>query len=468
MLERLTMNQSTLKKAFFIILFLSLVPFLILTAFSNPAYDDYCYASNTLEYGFFHSQIINIHYWSGRYFSTALLSLNPITFGNFIGYKIISLVIIILTLSSIFCFVSAIFDSRFAFIDKLITAVLLTALFSNHMPDVTEGYYWMPGSVSYQLGSALTLFFFAAVIKSLKSPQRIKIAWLTLCATLIFMIVGSSETSMIFLLFLLSSVTIKAFSIKDQNRHVWLVLLLVAILCSAVVLAAPGNVVRSSYMPNRHRLFFSLGMALAQGLRYLLKWVFDPAFGLSTILFIPIANQLSNKSALLKSRLYLHPISSMALLLVLVFLGFFPPLWATGMFVQERTVNTAYFFFLPGWFITIAIGTCYLQEKRDLKIPSLPTPFYLVGLPLVALCLVFTNNTKDAFADLLTNRAYEYDRRLSTRRLQFEQCAREEISDCSVQKLEDLPVTTSNPYFETALGCDGPYWRLRTRASKDF
>jgi len=231
------------------------------------------------------------------------------------------------------------------------------------------------------------------------------------------------------------------------------------------MISAPGNAARSSYAPDRHRLFFSVGMSLAQGAGFLFDWLTNPAFILSTLLFIPVADTFSDKSELLKNHFYIHPLSSLFLLLVIVFMGFFPPYWATGMLYQYRTVNTVFFFFLLGWFINISVWVSYLKERRQVKIPRLPTYVYLICLPVISLALLFSNNTRTAMTDLFTGRAYYYDGEVRKRRALLERCAGEGRSDCQIQKLDDLPETTTNPYFETELSADQQYWEVRTKSS---
>lgn len=460
-----TGSHTLCKRAALVILLLSVLPFLILTIFSNPAYDDYGFAITAMKRGFLTNQKLWFYSTTGRYFSTAVLTMGPITFGSFIGYKIVALIIILLTFASIFSFITAILVTGVALVDRLVLAGLIMALFSNQMPDVTEGYYWMPGSISYQLASALTLFFMTLMIRSVKRQQGSKAVLFLAGSALIFAIVGSSETSMIILLLLVSSVTIKAFSIKSASRRLLLAFLTVTVLCAVVVISAPGNAARSSYAPGRHRFFFSVAMSLAQGAGFLLDWLTNPAFILSTLLFIPAADMLSVKSGLLRKHLYVHPLTSVFLLLSIVFLGFFSPYWATGMLYQYRTVNTVFFFFLLGWFISILICVSYLKEKRRVKIPRLPQYVYLISLPVISLALLFSNNTRTAMADLLTGRAYYYDREVRKRRSLLERCAREGRGDCQIQKLDDLPETTTNPYFETEVSAEQQYWEARTSVS---
>lgn len=459
------MNRAVWKRAFLFSLLLSLLPFLILTLFSNPSYDDYCHAAKTLELGFVNTQKSFFNTWNGRYFSMAVLSLSPVTNGSFTGYKIFAFVIILLTFISTFFFLSVILLPGAALVDRLIAASLITALFSNQMPDITEGYYWMPATVCYQLANILTLIFFVLVVKSQEQRQSARAVLLSFAFFLVVAVTGSSEPSMIFLLLLLTSITIRAFASRSSDSRLWLAFLTVAAVCAFVVVAAPGNAVRGSHFPERHRFFFSLGQSLIEAARYLLKWLANPAFVLSTILYVPIADRFSDRSELLKRHFYIHPLTSLLLLLIMIFLGFFAPLWSMGLVGPERTMNQVYFIFLLGWFINISVWVAYFKEKRGLVISRLPVYVYLVCLPLIPLALLCSNNTRAAIKDLASGRAYHYDQAVRERRAQFERCAREGIGDCPVKKNEDLPETTSNPYFEIVFRCDEQYWKMRTTAA---
>lgn len=458
-------NRAVWKRAFLFSLVLSLLPFLILPLFSNPSYDDYCHAAKTLELGFVDTQKSFFNTWNGRYFSMAVLSLSPVRQGIFTGYKIFAFIIILLTFTSVFFFLSIILLPGAALVDRLIAASLITALFSNQMPDITEGYYWMPATVCYQLANILTLIFFVLVTKSNGKSQGARAVLLSLAFFLIIAITGSSEPSMMFLLLLLSLITTRAFSIKSSNKYVWLAFLTVAVVCALIVIAAPGNAVRGSHFPERHRFFFSLGQALIEAARYSVKWLVNPAFVLSTILYVPIAYRFSDRTELLKRHFYIHPFTSLFLLLIIIFLGFFAPLWSMGLVGPERTMNQVYFIFLLGWFINISVWVGYFKEHHGLEIPSLPVYVYFICLPLIALALLVSNNTKAAIKDLASGRAYHYDQVMRERRTQFERCAREGISPCPVKKYEDLPETTSNPYFEIVFRCDEQYWKMRRAAA---
>lgn len=462
MTDYLTKHGTAIKKALALALFLSIVPFLLLALFAQPAYDDYCFAVRAQEFGYLGGMRNVYETFNGRYFSTALLTLSPVTFGNFAGYKAVALLFILLTFISIFCLLDALLVSQVSRLDKLVAALFLTALYSNQMPDVTEGYYWAAGTLTYHAGCLLSLLFFALAARLHRQTKGARRLLLTLlCCVLAVLVVGSTEAVMIIFILLLSLITAKAFRERWETRRAWLSFSLVAVACAVVVVAAPGNAVRAGKFPDNYKVFYSAAMSLVQEARFLLIWLSNSSFVLSTILFIPVAFKLAGRVDVLK-RLYVHPLVSSLILLAVVFLGFFLPYLSTGMLGQHRTVNLVYLYFLVGWFINILFWAEYLKERRGFAGASLPPYVYAVGVPLLILGLLFSNNTREAVADLATGRAARYDLEVKKRRAQLEQCARAgRMSECQPAAIVDLPRTTTNPYFEIEFVCELRYWEIR-------
>jgi len=270
---------------------------------------------------------------------------------------------------------------------------------------------------------------------------------------------------MVILGLLVFTITSTMWIAKSEQRRTWLVFLVITMICAAIVIAAPGNAVRSSNFPIRHRLFFSLKESLLQEARFLIIWLSNPVFILGTIFFVPIADRLSDKISALKS-LAFHPLVSSLVLLTIVFLGCFPVYWATGSMGQLRTMNVAYFFFLIGWFINIVIWVDYLKRKRGFATAKLPHYVYVIGVPLLFCTLLFSNNMKTAIADLVSGRAYHYDKAVKERYAQFRQCVLDgHLDDCPVVTISDLPATITNPYYETEFDCQKLYWKLEVQSS---
>jgi len=465
MLRQLTSNKTFLRRLFLLALLLSILPFLILTYFCHPAYDDFCISAHALTTGFIERQINVYKVGAGRYFSTLVLTFSPLNVGSFAGYKAFGVATILLTFVSIFCLIHAIVRSAVPLIDKLIATSFLAALFSNQAPDITEAYFWTTGEIVYQLPLILSMLFFAVVIRSSDKSKGAKLFRLFLSCLLIVAIVGSNETSMLVIALLIFTITIAMWMAKSEQRWSWLIFSIITIFCVAVVIAAPGNTVRSSVFPGRHRFFYSLGMSFRQEVSFLLIWLSNFAFVFGTFLFIPIAGKLSDTIPFFR-HIRVSPIVSSILLLFLVFLGLFPAYWGTGMMGQHRTVNTVYFFFLIGWFVNIVIWVDFLKRRRGFTFARLPNYVYVVGVPILLCTLLFSNNTKIAIADLVRGRAYRYDKLVYRRYAQFEQCARDgNVDNCPVERITDLPTTITNPYYETEVQCEKWFWKARAQSS---
>lgn len=463
MIENTLMDKKRLKNLVLLFLLLSLIPFLILTFFCHPAYDDFCNTKHILNNGFIQRQIILYNKAGGRYFATALLTVvDPLTNESFRGYKALAFLIIALSFISLFSFVSGLFDSRVSRLDKLIVAAFLLALFSNQTPELTEMYYFMTGAIVYQFATILTLFFFALVIRVPQQSKPVKLFMTILSCVLIFAIVGSNEISMLILAILTFTTTFYLWLNRSQERWRWLIFSLVTIICGAIVVLAPGNAIRASFLPpGQHRFGYSVAMSLRQEVSFLSIWLSNFAFVLSTIFFIPFVATLADKSSFLKN-IRVHPLISSLLLLLLLFIGFFPAYWSQGIMGQHRTVATVYFFFLLGWFLNIVIWMNYLREKHGWQAAKLPNYVYAIGVPLILCTLLLANNTRGAIADLASGRAYRYDRAVNERYTQFKQCAREgTLETCPVTAISDLPTSITNPYYEVESKCEKSFWELR-------
>ena len=462
MLSQLTSDKSIVQKLVLAGLIGSLLPYLALTFFTHPAYDDYCWVVLTHKLGYLAVQKALYKTFIGRYFSTSLITFTPLNFGSFAGYKAVTLFTILLTLVSIYLFVDAVLRSSATRLEKLIGAGFLTALFSNQAPSIAEAYFWVTGNLVYQLGGILTLLFFALVIRSSARSGPIGLARLLIGCALIAAIVGTNETSMLSLAVVVFAITVKSWIARSDKRISWLVFSVVTIICASIVILAPGNAVRAAYyQPHKHVYLYAIGMSLKQEASFLFIWLANLSFILATIISIPIASRLAHKIDLLK-HLRVHPAFSSILLLVIVFCGFFGPYWGMGTMGQHRTVNTVFFLFIIGWFVNLLIWVDYLEQHYQLKLGSLPKYVYVISVPLLIINLLFTNNTRTAIADLTSMRAYRFEVAMKERYSRFAQCARAgHTEDCPRPKIADLPASITSPYFEEDLSCEREFWQYQ-------
>jgi len=459
-----TGNPSLLKKLALGIILFSVAPFLILTIWTRPAYDDWVMTQAALTAGFFGAQKVSYFGWTGRYTATALLSANPLVWDSFSGYRLIGLVLIVFTFVALYAFITAIFKRHFSRLERVLGAAFLLALFTNQTPDVTEAYYWMTGAVTYQGGCIFGLSFLSALIAACRSSGTRRLLASVIAGVLLILTIGSNETVMFVMWAVMLPVAIFKFIERHEDR--WLVagFVLLTAICSAVVILAPGNAVRSSWMTGSHRFFYSLKMSLLQEIRFIVTWIGNVSFILATIFLVPIAAAIRNKIPVLIP-ISRAPILLSAWLLLLIFIGMFPAYWVTGNMGQHRTVNTVYFFFLIAWFLNVVAWVGYFGARGALNF-KLPRYVWAFGLPVVLSGLLFLNNTRTAFVDLLSLRAYHYAQAVDQKRQLFRTCMMAQLSDCSTQPIANPPETITNPYYELQPSAETSFWRFKAKAAR--
>ena len=133
-----------------------LLPFLLLGFFNFPGADDYSYANVAIAKGFWESQIHWYHAWSGRYIATVLLSISPVVYHWFIGYKLIGIVTFLLFMGSSFVCVSALCGTLVEKSKVHAVFWVSSLLYLCEMPSITEAFHWFPGVTNYTL--ALMIF----------------------------------------------------------------------------------------------------------------------------------------------------------------------------------------------------------------------------------------------------------------------------------------------------------------------
>ena len=212
------------------------------------------------------------------------------------------------------------------------------------MPDLPEGVYWYTGAITYQLGSILLLFHLALLI-GWNQGERSILRGLGLIATALAAI-GSSEVHMVLVVVLLAFGLILQRVGKGLRPFIpwWHAALVLG--AAAIVILAPGNERRAAHFPERYRLLHSLGMSVAQCIRFSGRFVLDPALWLGVLLAWPLIDRIRKSepwwlSVIQRKRLWISIFP-----LVVLFLCTFPAYWGTGMLGQHRTVNVALFFSL--------------------------------------------------------------------------------------------------------------------------
>lgn len=401
-----------------LILFFSvlIIPFLILFYFNHPSADDWGLAENTKIRGFSDTQAHYYKNWTGKYFSNALLSYNPLYFSSLLGYKILTLLLLILFIFILYALISQLTKSAIGYKEKILLTLSITFLYLYAMPSLAQSFYWLTASVVYQLGLMMIMLFLLLYSKITDPQDTASEKIMTFVSVILLIaIAGCSEMSMVTGVLMITLIVLsRLITDKKINGRLMLYAVTTA-LSSYVLLSAPGNSVRGSQYPDSHKLMPSVITTFTTMADYFVTWIFMSPLLFITLLTLPILYKLIKNSGKKPIKIFVNPVCTSLVFLAVMFVLFFTPVWSLGRSPFNRTVNIIYFAFLIGWFYNVTIIIYQLIRKYDFSLSRIPDFVYVVALVIVVLFLFKKNNVKNAYADILLGGATKYNNELNQR-----------------------------------------------------
>lgn len=421
---------------------LVLLPFLLLTQYNHPQADDYGFAVRDMTHGFWETQKNYYMNWSGRYFSTAAASVNPIIYGNFGIYKACSLLLILLLAALSCLLLHRLFRKKFSILQTLALAALFLSTYLMQMPSVSEGLFWLSGYLGYQLPNLMMLLLLISLISfSQTNSKNLKALYITIAALLCIAMAGSNEMSLV-LAFTTTLLLLVSNRKNRQNRPYILSLFAVCAVACMVAVLAPGNYVRMEDHPDAGKPVWSVVYAaFLTGLSFY-RWLVPVL--LATVLYtfywgLPLAGKLQNNIFNISLR------RSLLYFIVTLFLMQFAFTWAVGERPTPRVENVIYFFFVFGWFYNVQVAlTKYghlLQAERNLS-QVLPLAVFILFLLQV---FSMDSNIATAYTDLVSGKAAAYDKALQQRYAYLRN------SGCDTCAIKPLPAIPQTLYFTDIL-----------------
>jgi hypothetical protein len=387
----------------------------VLSFFVQPIADDFVFAHQFQNNNYF--ELIKQTYfgWSGRYFSNALIYLNPISFDSFTGYKLFPIFLFLFTAFVFQFFIKTIFR-EFSFRFSAIISLSVFLIYLAITPNIAEQLYWFTGSIIYHVGLLITLLYFSLLCNILRRKSSINYLKVAGISILLFIASGFNEIQSAILLLLLLIITFLYYKNNLRNKRVVIIQLLFISIFVSIMLLSPGNESRLGSYPDRHQFVHSLTYSLAQVVRFSGLWIFSPALVFGTALYLAFYNKIK-KSSFINSLNYMNKWASLILLFLVVFVAVFPPYWATGILGQHRTVNVACFFFIVVWFFNLSI---WLNAYGGLeKLASRFKPFQSVLAILFFLSITCFGNGQQTIIDLYSGDANHYNLELEKRHMQL-------------------------------------------------
>jgi hypothetical protein len=451
--ERLQPSRSRLFDApmvAILIIAIGLLPFAILSFFSHPQADDFDAATTTMRLGYFKSIAFTYNYWNSRWFSSAIMQASPLAFGSIAAYKALPIMLLILSIWALFVFVNAVLPEIKRPSEAWLCALALLALYLSSMSSPAQGFYWMPGAMSYQLANIMMLFLWALLISAMQAPARKSRKWaLTACAMLIFAITGSNQISMILILFLLAATLAWRSNKYRKIDRLFAGLLGLAVIASAIVLLAPGNHARMEHVSHIINPIATAKESIRIIVRLAIDQTANPLwflFTLCAILFL--AAKAQNESA---PRPVLNLLALFGLWICSMLATMIPVIHLFPGWMPERILNITCLLFVIGWFLMLNETVRYLVHKRFFR--HAPIPGYLLAILIISMLLALTgkNNIRMAWENLLSGAACRYNRELRQRYEKINKCAQD---TCVVAPLSVVP---SMLYFQD-ITADAESW----------
>ncbi|HXP51420.1 MAG TPA: hypothetical protein VN922_15795, partial [Bacteroidia bacterium] len=413
-----------------ILLAITLLPLCILSFYNHPCWDDYFDTDLVQQKGFLGAQSWWYFNWSGRYFASALLSVNPLVYGAGWGYKLNTIAFLLLLLISTYWLSGELFQGFSRAYKIGISAVFIFTLIAI-MPNIGFGLFWQCSIYTIFAPCILTLFLLGSIIGYYRSGGK-KIFTVASCL-LSIAIVGSYEISMVFV-DALGLVFVLVARQKKWSMRFPLLLFAICIVFSLIEIMAPGNAARGTMLfPNAHKLVFSITKSFKWGVYLLSRWLPFMAFVFLFLFDLFSEKKFDDKqtSSILIVPPWLSLIACMAIPVVNVFIYF----WATGTPPSQWYINGVFFYFvlvIMYFFLSVIV---YVKKRYpDFNIADyIKIPLYLIFLGLM---VFHTNNITTSYKDVISGNASAYN----AERTERDNYIRNNKNDsCMVDSIRNIP-----------------------------
>jgi hypothetical protein len=360
--ERLKASLSTLQTVLLGIASLALGAALGLYAylgtFSRYLADDYCLTAGFLDQGFWTSQIALYRDWSPRYSVAFLINLSEL-FGRG-SIRVWTALIVVLWLAALAWAILQVFRQvrlKLSLLQAFFLSGLLLFYTILEAPNRYQALYWRVGLVTY----TVPLIFLALLVGMIlhfsgQAETRKRSLWLRagLVALTAWFAGGFSETYVTLQTGLLAFGMLAVWVfLRGEKQAAWRTLVSAAFLGSlialAIVIAAPGNAVRLSAMPERAALVEIARMAVKNAFLFLYMSLEEYAFqnvllvlvtlGLSASLFARANASRRLDPAALTFSLFLVPVLAYVLILAICT----PSAYAQSSYPEGRVLIEARF-----------------------------------------------------------------------------------------------------------------------------
>jgi hypothetical protein len=359
------------------ILFLSilLAPFILVTKYNLPSYDDYAVPEIINKMGYFKTQWHWYLNWTGRYSADFIIGLiHPMIYSKsgIALYGFFSAIILIGFVIALYKFLASLLPSA-SLGNKLSALTGLLFIYLFEMPSPTEGFYWMVGAWTYTFGVIIALQLGTELINYTKKTSKLRLFYLILLAVLL---PGTSEViDLIFLSSYCLVLSLVCVQRREIERINFLILGILAVF-TLISFLAPGNAARALSVVEAGAASKDPSIVLPETFKYAIKhivqWVVLGPFMIIAFLSISYIPNLKNDLLKLVNNWVKFGYWIIASnLFVIIFI--FPVLWSSGI-APDRIYNPIALYYI----IVTLLSFMFLFNLLRINRFELPMPAALI------------------------------------------------------------------------------------------
>jgi len=440
-MKQLFADFSSLLNAVALLLFgVALLPLLVLSFHNHPsAVDDYCFADTAVRYGVWQAQKFYYDGWTGRYFSNLIVHTSPLVWGWYNAYRFIPALLVLSWIGALYTMLSELMPTQPISV-RLVSTGVLFFLYILMLPSTMESFFWLAAAASYTIPTIFSFYLIAVIIRwyRLSHPilRNLTAVW---AGFLVFAVVGSSETNLVWMLLFLGGII--GYQILFQRKIDWFLIGLmgVALVSAWLLFRAPGNKIRMGGNPHSGELVVSAVASIGYLAKSVVDWLTHTPILVLSVFWLPIARRLGRSDHLSRKWFTVPPLLATLAYAGLLVALIFPSYYGIGIPPALRVMNVVYAFFLIGWFHVLTIWLVY-ADRKDLLGNRLTVVYSLPFVGVAALWIGFSAlrsvPLKRLYIDWLSGRAAQYDQEMTARQ--------RVLRDPTVTTVE-LPVLTAKP-----------------------
>ncbi|WP_046246679.1 DUF6056 family protein [Hymenobacter terrenus] len=360
------------KRLAVLLVFLTVLPFVVLSFYSHPGADDYSDAVQRRDLGFWITQRDLYLHLTGRLFTSVILTeVSPLARGLLDIYWLVPLLTLGLLLVSLYTLLGALLGAVWSSATRGLTATVLLALWLLQNPSVSESVYWFNGLAVYTLPTVVLVFWLATLVSYWQAEAGYRSRWLFLNLLLGTCLLWSNEIIALPLLAAVAALGLWEWWRRGPRRVALTGMGLWFSVALAVSLFAPGNMARAAIIDVPVSLSWMVAGSIASSGYLLLNWVSSGVLLFSTLLALPalvrVVAVLPPALRRLANQQPAHLLLAGSFLLALLPLAALPSYWATGGLMPPRARASMYLLFLLGWFATVLTGLLVARKATWLQ-----------------------------------------------------------------------------------------------------